>query len=79
MRIINFVLFLCILLFEPPHQECLQYKFIDALHELRDTTVGAVQSLFSFPTKEEFFEMSKNGILGYPVGAVFAFINEFCK
>lgn len=79
MRIINFLLFLCIFLLEPPNRVCLEYKFIDALDELADTTAGAMKSMFSFPTKEEFFEMGKNTIFGYPMGAVFEFISEFCK
>lgn len=57
-----------------------RYNLMDLSNEIFDATKGALESLpTTIPTPGEFFELSKNVVIGFPYQIAFELINRFCK
>ena len=51
----------------------------DTFGELVEAATGALESIpKSIPTPKEFFNLSKNTIIGLPYVVVYTLINQFC-
>lgn len=58
----------------------LQYTIFDAAAEILNATGGVIESIpKSIPKPEDFFEMGKNAVLGYPAVVAMEMVNTFCK
>lgn len=78
MRVFKFIVFVCILLCESRSGSASLIG--DAIGQISKSSVGILKQIpRSIPTPNEFFELSKNAILGYPSTVVFDLINNFCK
>lgn len=78
MRIFTFTVIACILLYKS--QGGSAGVIGDTLGQITKASFGVLKSIpHAIPTPNEFFELGKNAILGFPSTVVFDMINNFCK
>lgn len=62
------------------HRQSNRFRLGDVINSAEDATKGIALHLDNvLPTPEEFFDLGKNLILGYPVERAFSAINSFCE